>query len=561
MSAAGVSAAKFAPVPSKDSLSKERVRFQAPRSDIKRGEAPITDPITDPKGQTVYYDKASAGTFVFYDMMEMYMDNFPATLVWGDDNTVYFKNLLSVFPSEYYIKGTVDGNVITVPTDQTIEYFDEEGYGINFGVLKTVPGFENGEEVYFFEYAPEIKEIQFVIGNDGRLTMQLPGAPFDGENPTEYVAGLYYTDDYSFTGYCDFYQDYKRMEIEFITIPEGLEILPYVYVDEFNYAQIVEVAFSPDYLYIRGLNSMLPEGTIKAKIEGNKATVAQNEYLGIYFDQYYIMTKVLYENPDYDPDDESVPPFILAPGDVGFELTVDDTNNRIYADTEGIYLSFHAEENDFLSSLGYYGIFELKYQDTFTGTPSNPVSLEYTTDFAPYQGFNDFFFTLSNYSTDGKLLDVDYLYYKVLIDGKPLVFNQEEIYDLNNQKTIAYVGVPYEVELIPYLFDNNNDIFKYSDNIFDVGIYFDDFTTIGVQTVYYYDNTFTYSDIVTLNILTNETVVTPWESGVDTVVSDEIVSTEYYTLDGRKVLNPDRGLYIRVMKDASGRKHTDKIIR
>ena len=114
--------------------------------------------------------------------------------------------------------------------------------------------------------------------------------------------------------------------------------------------------------------------------------------------------------------------------------------------------------------------------------------------------------------------------------------------------------------LIPYLFDNNEDIFKYGPNIFDVGIYRNDFTTLGVQTVYYYEEEFTYSDIVSLNIETNEIEIIPDNSGVDTVISDEIVSTDYYTLDGRKINRPGKGIYIRVIKDAAGRQQTDKIL-
>lgn len=535
--------------------NKSHKSFTAPRH-----SAPLTDIITDPQGEEMFYEKESAGTFVLGNMMGMYKDSFPSTIIWGKDNDVYFKNLLSVFPGEYYLKGTREGNLIKMATNQTIEYYESEGYGINFGVFKTVPGVENGVDVVTFEYAPEIAEIQFTVNEKGELLMVLPGAPFDGEKPTEYVAALYFTDDYSFTGYCDFFQSYTPQDIQFISIPEGLEIKPYVYIDDHNYADVVEVASDDKYLYIRGLNSMLPEGTIRAKISGNKAVVAQNEYLGIYFDQYYILTKVFYDNPDFDENNEESLPLLPAPANIGFELTIDNDNRRIYADTEGVYLSFHCDETDIFNTLGFYSIFELKYQDTFEGTPSNPVNLEYHTEFAEWQGFNDFFFTLSNFSTEGMLLDPTYLYYKVFVDGEPLVFCQEEGYNLLNQKTLMYEGVPFEVELLPYDFNNNADIFKFTPNEFDLGIYLEGITTIGVQTVYFYNNVFTYSDIVTLNVETGETDVTPGQNGVGTSVCDSVASEVYYSLDGVRVDNPEKGIYIRVTRFSNGSFSTRKVM-
>lgn len=518
--------------------------------------ATLTPIITNPKGQEINYNKEAAGTFKFYNSLSMYKDEFPATVIYGEGGKVYFKNIVSVFPDEYYVEGTIKGNTITVPMNQTIEYIEEEGYGINLGVLKTVPRMENGQEVIDFEYAEEIKSVSLTVAADGSMDLVLPGKPFDGENPTEYVMGFYYTDDYSFTGYSDFSQKYTKLDLQLIKIPDGAEIQDFAYVDTYNYASIVEVAFVGDDLYIRGLSSMLPEATLKAKISGNKAIIAQDEYLGIYFDQYYIFTKVLYANPDYDENDPDGIPFIFAPSDVGFELTIDPDRRRIYADKEGVYLSFHCDGDDFLNSLGFYDVFTLKYQETLAGTPSNPVALEYTTEWEPYQGYNDFFFTLSNFSTDGNVLDVDVLYYKVFVDGTPVVFKERKQENTLGEYVTVYPNVPIAVELLPYEFNNNEDIFKFGENAFGIGIYSKDVKTVGVQSVYHYNDEFTYSDIVTLDVETGEISV----SAVEEVYSDEVTASEYYTLDGRKVVNPDHGIYIRVDTLSDGHKKSEKIV-
>lgn len=520
--------------------------------------AEITPVIKDPKGELRLYNKESVGTFVLGNNMSMYRDEFPAEVVWGKNGDVYFKNLVSVFPDDYYLKGTLSGNTVTMPCNQTIEYIEEDGYGINFGVFKTKTRVQNGEEVVDFEYTPEVESISFTIDAAGGMKMVLPGAPFDGENPPEYVAGFYYTDDYGFTGYSDFFQQYTRLALEKVVMPEDAEIMQYVYIDAYNYASIVDVAFYGDYLYIRGLSSMLPDGTIRARIKGNKAIVDQDEYLGIYYDMYYIFTKVLYDNPDYDENNpDAADPVVFAPSDVGFELNFDPDRKLIYADKEGVYLSFHCDAEDFLNSLGFFEVFTLKYQESFAGTPANPVDLEYATEWVSAQGFNDFFFTLSNFTEEGNLLDVEKLYYKVFVNGIPQIFNQHNRDNLLGEMVTVYPGVPVEVELLPYLFNNNEDIFKFSDNAFDIGIYRDDVKTIGVQSVYYYDNNFTYSDLVTLNVETGEITQ---ESGVGKIEAEEVVSTEYYTLDGRRVRHPGRGICIKVEKAASGAIRTSKII-
>lgn len=545
---ADVKAMNFSKVPSRSELKVDRSH----RAVKKQADAPITPIITKPEGETLLYNKTSFGTFVMGNSLYMYTEDFPAEVTWGKDGDVYFKNLVSVFPDDYYLKGKLEGNTITMPCNQTIEYIEEDDYGINFGVFKTEISVENGVEMIDFEYAPEIENISFTVEEDGSMKMVLPGQPFDGENVPEYIVGFYYTDDYSFLGYSDFFQEYTKLALQQVRIPEGADVKQYVYIDDYNYASIVDVAFVGDDLYIRGLSSMLPEGTIKAKVDGNKAFVAQDQYLGVYYDMYYIFTKVLYANPDYDEENpDSGDPVIFAPSDAAFELNIDSDGKTIYADREDVYLSFHCDAEDFLNSLGFFDVFTLTYQESFAGIPANPVSLEYHTEWASQQGFNDFFFTLSNFSTEGTLLDVEKLYYKVFVNGEPMAFREHEQENLLDQDVTVYSGVPVEVELLPYLFNNNEDIFKFSDNAFDIGIYREDVETIGVQAVYYLDDIFTYSDIVTLNVETGE--VTTESSTVSSLEDDgNVVSTEYYTLDGRKVKNPDRGIYIRVDRTSGG---------
>lgn len=499
----------------------------------------VTDVIREAEGTEKLYAKEAAGTFMLGGIMQQYWDDFPAVVVWGEDNAVYFKDIISTMASDTYVKGTLEGNKIRIPANQTVEYNEEDGYGINIGVLKTE---FNGNLVDFY-YAPEVTEYYINIDSDGSMHLELPGEPFDGENPTEYILGAYYSDTFEFLGCGDYFQDYIPTELQPVTMPKDAEVLKYVYIDSFNYADLVDVAFYGDYLYIKGLSAMMPEGVIRARIEGNKAIVEQNEFLGIYMDVYFIMTKVLEANKDYDEEDPYSEPYFMAAKDAVFTLTIDDDKGTITAEDDGFALSLQPDENTYANSIGVFSDFTLRFQDSAAGIPANPTNLQYETRFAQAQGWNDFMFTLSNYSTEGKLLDVEGLFYQVLVNDEYVVFGERIMENLLGYDVLVYPGVPENQRWLPYGFNNNEDIFKFTLNEFDVGIYTNDVETIGVQTLYLYEGEVSYSGLVTLNVITGE--VTEGEgSSVGTVGMSPVVRSEYYLLNGTKVKEPGRGIYI-----------------
>ena len=515
------------------------------------GETP--EVITTVEGTTKLYNKRSVGTFLFNNKMAQYYDDFPATIVWGEDDSVYILDILSTVATGTYVKGTVNGNRINVAANQTLEYYEEEGYGINIGIVRT----EISEDQVDFYYDPSITEFSYILNDDGSLTLDLPGRKFDGELPPEYVIGIYYSDDSSFVGFCDYTQQYDLVDLTQIEIPKDADIEAYVMIDEFSYASLVDVAYVGDKLYIRGLSAMLPEGTIMAKVEGNKAYIDQNEYLGIYFDQFFIVTKVLYDNPDYNEEDETSLPFIMAPANVKFTLDIDREAKTISAKENGVYLSFQPDEDNYENSITVLGKFDLTYQSTTSGVPANPTNLRYTTEFASQQGFNDFFFTLSNFSREGNILDTETLYYRIFIDDEPLIFGEEIGLNLLNEEVIMYNGVPDQQIYMVYPFNNNNDIFKFSENEFDIGIYVDGVTTIGVQSMYMYEGKPTYSDIVILDVETGEIKE---ESGVEKIALAPIEKREYYNVSGQRVAHPDKGIYIIKEIRRDGKVTTRKVI-
>lgn len=504
------------------------------------------DIIRDPQGKARIYTKNSAGTAMLGNNIVLYKDEFPATIVWGNNDDVYVKDILSTVPTDSYVKGTLEGSTITFKAGQVVDYIEDGPYlyGLAVGLAKTEYEYDEelGDVVNFY-YDPNLTEYSMTVSQKGNLELVLPGEPFNGEDPTEYVLCLYYTDDLQFAYYSDFFQTYKPENFQIITLPEGVETENYAYIDEFDYASFVEVAYTDNYIYIKGLNPQLPEGVVRAKIDGDKAYIAQNEYMGVYMGIFYIFTKIWLDNPDYDEELNVGKPYLMAPASQEFGLTIDREKGTITADTPGVYLSFQPDENSFANSLCFLGEFVLRYQYTMEGTPANPTHLQYLTKWVPQQGFADLQFNFSNYSTEGLVLDSNHLYYSVIANDKPIIFGEQKVLNLLGKTVDAYSEIPDKQMWVPYLFSNFEDIYKYSNSEFDIGIYVWNVVKIGVQTMYNYNDEFTYSDIVTLDVYTGEITETP--AAVKVLENSKVVKEEYYTLSGQKVEKPSGGIFIK----------------
>lgn len=528
------------------------VRGTAPQTRVAASE---DDVITKAEGVTKYYNKDTAGTFVFNEEMYQYMETFPGIAVWGEDNTVYIQDILSTMATGTYVKGTVNGNKITCQLGQVLEYYPEVGYGIMLVALET----DVQEDEVFFNYTTDITQFDYIISDDGNLTLSLPGRQFDGEIPPQYVIGVTYTDEPDkFLGYCDYVQDWELTDNVIMEIPAGAEVEQYVYVDEYEFATLVDVATVGNSLYIRGLLNIPTPVTIMATIDGNKAYVAQNQCLGIYYDQYFLYTRVLYDNPDFDPNDDDSLPIIWAPASATFTLNIDKENKIIEATEDGVYLSFQPEEEYYPNIAMILGKFRLTYQGSAAGTPANPTELDFVTNRAYYNGYNEFSFMLSNHSTAGTLLNDETLFYRIFIDGEELIFEEELGIDLLGREKLMYKGVPGQQRFMNSLFNNADDIFIWPPNIYFIGIYVDGVSTIGVQSAYLYDNQLTYSDIVTLDVETGDVTI---ESGVETVKQSPVIKTEFFDLGGRRVQNPEKGIFVVKQTHADGTTTSTKVMR
>lgn len=542
-----------------------KVKVQSNQTSLSTRADISQDIIYNVSGEEKQYMKDAAGLAVFYgELIDFYDQGAPATIVWGDNDEVYFYNILSALATDTYTEGHIAGNEITVEMGQCVMWVDDDSYydpyGVLLGVLKANYYYDEEEEETYVFYEPDfsIDKVTYTLKEDGSLELNLPGDPFDFENLPEYVLGFYYSDTMTAVGPVDFYQIFNPLgEDNVVIVPDSLQTESYVYIDPyFHQGHIVEVGKDGDYLYIIGLSEDVPEGAVRATLDGNIATIPQNEIIGMYLDVVYIYTKCVVENPDYDPYDWESEECLLLPDDVVYKLIIDEETKTISSYDNDCYFCLNMYENMYYA-LEVYDDLVLNYGSYGVGQPQEALRLAYITSLAPMIGYNYLGFIIPNVTVDNVLLREENIYYRIFIDGLPFTFENQEGMDLAGQMVEMYPGVEKPTQLLEYNFTNEWDIESLGGTVI-VGFYMEGISTLGVQIVYKDNNDPDSKEyagrIVVLNVETGEI-----EDGVEILQDEEIEQVSYFNMNGLPVNNPSAGLYIMKVKFKDGTVKSFKI--
>lgn len=544
----------------------DKARKEAGRSNAKR----VVGVIDTPQGTPQEYSKNSGG-FYFYGNYNSYMDADQAATIYWDGNDAYIYNILSYKETDTYVKGTRNGNTLSVPANQRVARGD--GFDIMLGLLKTVlvevpnPDWEEGDDeedknmIYVnFVYSNDYESIEYSIDSDGTITLVLPDAPSfeapdDGYtyiNPADYgfpdyALGFYYTDDLEWTGDADIRQEYIEFNYTAVEMPENLKFDYYSYLNHYDVGVLVYVAQVGDEVYVKGLSAYAPEsvfkGTIKDTDNGKIISVPQNQFIGKSEDGYYnLLTRaVKYYRGSYTqlPEDE----------DAVFEIITDENGviTHLKGSSTDNILVFNYAGKDYDPYDEFPGV-SLRYQESLEGEPMPPREA-YFEDHSKWLGANYLFFYFDQFTAEGNILDINCLYYRIFVNGEPYEFVQHNGENLNGNFITMYQGMTPGSTLVPYTFYNGNDLFSDEFHLYYVGFYTWDIESLGVQTVYVYGEEPIYSEIVNVEV-----------SKVENIETDDISSSEFYTLDGRKVLSPDKGIFIRVDRLSNGKTSVKKIV-
>ena len=488
----------------------------------------ITDVIFNPAGKKVAYKKNITGL----EWGSPYDEESGTTIIFGENNEVYFcdivgRELSIVYGS--YVKGEIVGDEIRVPVPQTVKSYGTWGQDVTLR--------EKGEdgEYYYSEYP----YITYSYDKEtGVIKTDLPG------EEGQYIIGLTWSYDGSWNETGDFTQVYTPLGMNYNTLPEDISLDTY-YLNDNYYGYPVEIGTIDNKMYIKGLSLEDTDIVIEGDIEGDIVKIPQNQLLASMFGDF-VWTKILL----FDDIQE----LVLAPEDMTYDLRIDKENKSLSSVVPDIVFALNGK-TDRVFYLETFVNFTLKMQDSFAGTPINPYWLSFDgEDFREAYGIYGFNFTMTNISTEGNVLNINGLYYSIYVDGDILEFEETE--GLYNT---MYPGIEGVMTQIPFEFSNGYDIDYTSLTGRFIGIYPDGVSTVGVQSIYHYEGVETKSDIVTMDVETGEITT---ESGIESVVIDmnDVRDIEYYSLDGSRVKNPDKGLYIKKYNLANGKSVTRKVM-
>ena len=230
-------------------------------------------------GEAKFYSRSGVG---FYPSQgQLYYDNQSGytSIVETADGEVFFKDFISLAGTGTYVKGTKEGNTITVANGQVVYFNADYGYGLRLGMISY------DEEAGFAEV--DVDNFTLTVDADGNITLEGTGDPLEGGN----MVALFWTDDNTFSGWADygtvFTYDENYVAPEVITPPAGLEALVYkMKAIDYNTGSTVtancNVIIADNDVYVQGMFSDFPNSWIKGTMEDGIVTFPIFQYLGDY---------------------------------------------------------------------------------------------------------------------------------------------------------------------------------------------------------------------------------------------------------------------------------------
>lgn len=229
--------------------------------------------VAPPEGERQVF-RRSGWTFDTNDNMAVLEQTGTIQIVTCDDETVYIRNILSRYPTGAWVKGTLEGNTIVVPTRQPI-YYNANGectFSIRWGY--------KDEGAFFSEYSSYGDNFVFSFDEENAtLTLQ-------GSSDAIFM-GLFWDDDDAFAWQGDYQtvwtyeSDYEPLPVVTVEPPASLSTaMWFTHGHEVaasaqqHFKSQVAVGFDGNDVYLKGIFADYPEAWMKGTIEGDRVTFA-----------------------------------------------------------------------------------------------------------------------------------------------------------------------------------------------------------------------------------------------------------------------------------------------
>lgn len=333
-------------------------------------------------------------------------------------------------------------------------------------------------------------------------------------------------------------------------IPEAARqnITPYsLYYVNYNneqLAQLVDICFDGNTVYMKNPISKLPDHWIKGQIYGNKIRFEKGQYFGPDPDNtcfhHYFTPASIKIFPAATVDNVIIYDVESTPVDA-LEFDWDENARTLTsADGEGFLLTTVPQG---IRAMEIYYEPSMIFFDDGNSIPIDPI-VGFSGSLIPYDEeyhCGAMSFRMSSYDTEGNYIDSSKLYYNVYIDDRnnPYIFTSSMYRNFTENTT----DVPYEL--------NDNYLFFADGDLRRVIIFIADYDFIGVQAVYKPERGEVRSNIVWYDMSIIDNVK---------VENSEIVDEKWYDLFGLQIDNPSDGIFVHRVIYSDGSVKNSKVI-
>ncbi len=430
-----------------------------------------------------------------------------AKFVTTNNGEVYIGNPISSYPVESWIKAVKEGNTLSIRGAQAI--YEEYDWDTDTSYM-----------VYVVPLEIVIDEDQqgtCVPAADMRYDLILnEQGVYESVDHNKMLGVCTMTDDgdYYWQGYGDRDIKISRVNSTPVEIPEGSTIQKWIWKDQYE-TTLANVVFDGNDIYVSGMYRNIPDAWIKGTKDGNKVYFPSGQFLGpdytIGYLAYFCGAEFEYKT---DPDTGEEEQYASMVDNAIFDYSEDGPT---LLTVNGYIVNSSADR---LYPLYFYDQVNLEFNDRdVNAIPATPYDLIYDNEYEDKRVM----VKIPNVDVDGKLLDVNNLYYEILVNDEPLVFDPDIYYDFSESTT-----------MIPYNLDGM-DVYAIGID-HTVYLYMEEEGVIGVRSVYINENGETlYSDIVKDPASATESIA------ADRKVAGEI----WHDVYGRRIDKPSNGMAIR----------------
>lgn len=440
----------------------------------------------------------------------------------NDGVTYYIQNIFSQFQTDTWVKATLQGDTLYMPTPQLVYSYDDGGETNN--IYLSNMKYDEAQQTYVIDSANTFAKFVFSGDTLKQVSPQLLGM-------TGNSGSWMYYGDYDLRIF--------RNRDTVAVVPEDLNAERYslTYNDEDGEQQsrLVKLGFDGNDVWLGDFSDRFPDNWVKGEL-GNNRIVFENEQFFGFKDNHHVYFTTGEREEATDPQTgETGEIYVLSP-QIRFDLDGD-----VYKSDGVMFTNWGKKDVNFREC------YEQPQLTKFVETPQTPAD-PMPVDFTPYDTddqYGTFTFTLPALSTTGEVLNPDRLYYNIYVDERLLTF-----------KASRY-GLDQDMTDIPYSFVDGHTFVASSSYPRGRIVYFKErvgsyYSHIGVKAIYR-----GAGESHSSNIVYNDGDVVTGITSVNG--SGEATSVSYYDLAGRRVEATSKGVLIKAETMTDGTKRYSKV--